>query len=86
MLKGHPLIALSRKARLSIKGKAMTVTVAVLHSLVGGSGGSRESSRGRVWMERHVAVCRGVLQTATLEVRQVLERWGAQGRAGGLEG
>lgn len=86
VLEGHPLIALRRKARLAIKGQAMTVTVAVLHRLVGRSGRSRKRSRSRVRMESHVAICRGVLQTAALEVRQVLERRGAQGGAGGLQG
>lgn len=37
-------------------------------------------------MERHVAVDGSVVQTATLEVRQVLEGWGAYGRAGSLQG
>lgn len=86
MLKGHPLIALRRKAGLAIEGQAMTVTVAVLQRLVGGPGRSRMRSWSRVRVERHVAVCRGVVQTAALEVRQVLERRGAQGGAGGLQG
>lgn len=88
MLEGHPLIALRRKARLVIKGQAMTVAVAVavLHRLVGRPGRSRKRSRSSVRMERHVAVCRGVLQSAALEVRQVLKRRGAQGGAGGLQG
>lgn len=64
----------------------MTVTLAVLHRLVGGPGRSRKRSRSRAWVERHVAVCRRVVQTVTLEVRQVLERRGAQGGAGGLQG
>lgn len=86
MLKGHPLIALRREAGLAVEGQAMTVTVAVLHRLVGGPGRSRKRSGSRARVERHVAVCRGVVQTATLKVRQVLERRGAQGGAGGLQG
>lgn len=88
VLKGHPLVALRRKAGLAVEGQAMTVTVtvAMLHRLIGGPGRSRKRSRSRARVERHVAVCRWVVQTATLEVRQVLERRGAQGGARGLQG
>lgn len=64
----------------------VTVAVAVLQRLVGGPGRGSKRSRSRARVERHVAVGRGVVQTATLEVRQVLERRGAQGGAGGLQG
>lgn len=84
MLKGHPLVALRRKAALAVEGEAVAVTV--LHRRVGGPGRSRERIRGRARVERHVAVCRGGVQAVTLEVRQVLERWRAQGGAGGLQG
>lgn len=60
MLKGHAFIALRGKARLAIKGQVVTVTV--LHRLIGRSGRSRNG----VWMERHVAICRVVLQTVAL--------------------
>lgn len=86
MLKGHPLVALRRKAGLAVEGQAMTMTMAMLHRLVRGPGRSRKRSRGSTRVERYVAVCRGVVQAATLEVRQVLERRGAQGGAGGLQG
>lgn len=63
------------------------MAVAVLHGLVGG--GSRSGGKGSgsgVGVERHVAVSGRVVQAAALEVRQVLERRGAQGGAGGLQG
>lgn len=62
-----------RKAGLAVEGQAVTLTVAMLQRLVGGPGRSRT----RALVERHVAVCRGVMQTVTLEVRQMLERRGA---------
>lgn len=58
----------------------------VLHGLVGGMRRNRKRRGSRVRVVRHLAVCRGVMQNVTLELRQVLERWGAQGGAGGLHG
>lgn len=77
MLKGQPFVALRSEAGLAIKGQVVTV----LHGLIGRSG----RGRNRVWKERHVAVCRVVLQTVALYVRQVLKRRGAHGGAGRLQ-
>lgn len=89
LLKGHPLIALRSQAGLAVVGQgvSMRMSVAVLlHGLVGGPGRSRRRRRRGAGVERHVAVGGGVVQAAGLEVRQVLEGRGAQGRAGGLQG
>lgn len=86
MLKGHPVVALGREAGLAVEGQAVAVAVAVLHGLVGGPGRSGERIGVRARAERHVAVRGRVVQAATLEVRQVLERRGAHGGAGALQG